>query len=81
MVVFKGVAFKVCAALTLALAAAACTSTPALSPEAAAIDQRCADTASTGDSYRYCVQLGLEQAGLVRPEADGAATLEALSDR
>jgi hypothetical protein len=72
------VAFKVFAAMTLVQAAAACASTPAVSPAVAAIDQKCADTASTGDSYRYCVQLGLEHAALALPETDASPTLEAL---
>ena len=75
------VALKVFAAMTMALATAACASPPALSPEVAAIDQKCADTASTGDSYRYCVQLGLEQAGLATPETESGSTLEALRAR
>jgi uncharacterized membrane protein len=71
--------FKILAALMAALAASACSSAaPELSPQVAAIDQKCADTASTGDSYRYCVQLGLEQAGLAVPGTDEGPTLEAL---
>jgi len=63
------VRIKVFAALMTALAAAACAGAGPQSPEVAAIDQKCADTASTGDSYRYCVQLGLEQAGLAQPDS------------
>jgi hypothetical protein len=73
------VRLKVFAALMTALAAAACSSAaPQLSPQAAAIDQKCADTASTGDSYRYCVQLGLEQAGLARPDSGVETSILAL---
>jgi hypothetical protein len=60
---------KVFAAVMIGLAASACASTIQQSPEVAAIDRNCADTASTGDSYRYCVQLGLEQAGLAPPDS------------
>jgi hypothetical protein len=74
--------FKVFAALMMALAAAACSSAgPQRSPEVAAIDQKCADTASTGDSYRYCVQLGLQEAGLARPGGDEDGPLMALRAR
>jgi len=71
------VEIKILAALMTGLAAAACASAVSEpSPAIAAIDQRFADTASTGDSYRYCMQLGLEQAGLARPDSnDGAAPL------
>ena len=61
--------FKVFAAVMFGLAASACASTTPQSPEVAAIDRNCAATASTGDSYRYCVQLGLEQAGLAQPDS------------
>jgi len=64
------VRLKVLATLMTGLAAAGCTSAVTEpSPAVAAINEKCADTASTGDSYRYCVQLGLEGAGFARPDS------------
>ena len=72
------VSLRALTVLMTGVTAAACSSASPQSPDVAVIDQRCADTASTGDSYRYCVQLGLEQAGLARPESDDGAAIEAL---
>jgi hypothetical protein len=68
--------YKILGAVLIALAAGACSvaQEPSPTPFIAAIDQQCADTASTGDSYRYCVDLALEQAGLPDPDHVGGAS-------
>ena len=61
------VRLQVITALMTGLAAAACASGAQLSTSDIGIDQSCAETASTGGSYRYCMQPGLEQAALAQP--------------
>ena len=74
------VRLQVFTALMAGLAASACASgTTQLSTADAGVDQSCAETASAGDSYRYCTQLGLEQAGLARP--DNGVEMSALALR
>jgi hypothetical protein len=67
---------KALAALVTVLAASACDSAaPSQAPTVASIDQKCIEIATTGDMYRYCVQLGLEQAGLATQHSDHGATV------
>ena len=80
------VRIKVLAALMTGLAASACASgSPQSAQSATSIafadpnyQQECADNASTGDSYRYCMEVGLDQAGLARPGSDDSTSVAAL---
>jgi len=63
------VRFKLFAALMTGLAASACAnptpqSTASLAATTSDERQACADSAPTEDSYRYCVEVGLQAAGL-----------------
>jgi hypothetical protein len=56
---------KVLPPVITALALSACAS-EAPHPTIVALHKKCADTATPGDGYRDCMQLGLERARLVR---------------
>jgi hypothetical protein len=74
------VCIKVLATLVIVLALSACAgAAPGQVPSVASIDKKCTETATTGDMYRYCVQLRLEQARLaILHSDDGAAMTPAL---
>jgi len=63
------VRLQVLTALMACLAAAACASSATqLALPDTGTDQSCAETASTGGTYRYCTQPCLEQAALAQPD-------------